>query len=398
LGKENESLLKKGTRRIWRSWKWGIIVAVVVGGIVFAIGLSVETQHKRTPLEGEEPITFFQIGDPGVTTGMNSYSVTITNNQPYTILELTLQFTGANLMPPEDYTSDTSYTLDSGGEQTWQVPIQEGAETAEFDLNGDDRLPLSATNINLYVTSPDGGNVWDSTGTDNDELITLTSTDVQNGGYGDYNVTVRHEGGMLPVDFTLSNRVTYGELVTSITTTEEIPTKESRTFGFILNVNTAQMTSLLLSVEAKINIGENFDVKITRSYKVDEWTVKEQYTPTPNEVKGGEPFGPVDTTGIVSIVAYTLAVVTGIIYWARFTFTSAVKPKFIGPSHCFLSLMSLILAIDHTLIALQKPWEWLSAGMIFSYLAITTLAFYTVFSFYDVEGKEHFGEKKWKTR
>ncbi len=166
-------------------------------------------------------------------------------------------------------------------------------------------------------------------------------------------------------------------------------------FSFLLDIGEDDLGTVQFYIKAKVNIGENFNIELWQIYRGD-WGIEENHLPTPNSVKGGEPYGPVDVTGIVSITAYVIAVVSGVVLWARLTFMDAVKPKFMQPIHCFASLMSLMLAVDHTLIALQKDWPWSSSGMIFSYLAIGTLVFYTVFSFYDVEGKEYFGDKKWR--
>lgn len=390
----SSDLIKQGSKRIWRAWKIGFIIALIAGVVFFAVGMNAEVQHKRTKLEGEEPISFFSISNPNLQTGFRTYTINITNNQPYTIMNLKMEFLGTGASSPAPASTSQTDTLSSGGEQTYTVQVAQGAESVVFDLDGDD-LPLSLTDLNLHVTSPDGAMSWDSMNPGNDENIRLTSLDINSGGYGAYTVRISHDSGLLDVGYTFSSSVEFGSVINMINHAVEMPEGSSQKFTFTLDITEAQMGSVEFKITAKINIGENFDVEIWRLYNAA-WAKESEHTPTPNSVKGGEPYGPVDTTGIVSIVAYCLAVVTGFLYWVRIRFGSGAKPKFIHPAHCFLSLMSFVLALDHTFIALQKDWPWTSPGMIFSYLSIGTMAFYTVFSFYDVEGKEVLGEQKWR--
>ena len=385
----------KGSKRVWRAWKWGFLVALVVMVVVFIFGMNVEVQHKRSGIEGEEPITFFEtVVSPAIATGMNSYSVSISNDQKYTITWVSMDFRGPNLQAPILDPETHSDTVGAGGEISYSFDIPKGTESVEFAMTGDS-LPGFA-DINLFIQNSNGNATWSSESTSNNEIIRLSSSDIESGGYGVYTITVRHESGVRAVSYTLDMSLTYGDLILSQTHSSAIPPEKTINMDYIINLDNAQMDALRFHITARIQLPDGMMMEIKRVYRSD-WSVESEQTQAPDELKDSEPWGPVDTTGTVSAVAYSIAVLSGIVLWARLRFTEMVKPRFIGPVHCFISLISLVLAVDHTAIALQKSWPWGSPGMLFSYLSIVTMLGFTVFSFYDVEGKEWLGKKKWRS-
>lgn len=361
---------------------------------VFIFGLNVEVQHKRSGIKGEEPIKFFETDvSPSIAVGMNSYTVSISNDRKYTITWVKMEFRGPNMQAPSHEPETHSDSIGAGGETSYSFDIPKGAESAEFELTGDS-LPGFA-DINLYVRGSNTSAEWSSESSSNDENIRLSSSDIESGGYGAYTISVRHEGGVRSVSYTLSISLSYADLVLSHTHSNAIPPEDTLNLDYIINLDAAQVDELGFYISARIRLPDGMTMEIRRVYS-SSWSVLEEVTPTPDELKDSEPWGPVDTTGTVSGVAYAIAVLSGIVLWARLRFTEMVKPRFIGPVHCFISLISLILAVDHTAIALQKSWPWGSPGMLFSYLSIVTMLGFTVFSFYDVEGKEWLGKRKWR--
>jgi hypothetical protein len=362
--------------------------------VVFIIGMNVEVQHKRSGIPGEEPIKFFRTEvSPAITAGMKSYTVSISNDQKYTIESVSAEFRGPNLVAPmrDPVTHDDS--VSAGGEISYSFDIPKGIESVEFELIGDS-LPGLA-DINLHVRSINGSAKWSSESTSNDEIISLTSSDIESGGYGAYSIIVTHESGMRSVSYTLSISPTFGDIVHSQTHSTAIPPEETIKLDYLLNLDEAQVDEMRFHVTARIKLPDSMIMEILKVYRSD-WSVEVELTQAPDELKDTEPWGPVDTTGTISAVAYSIAVLSGIVLWARLRFSEMVKPSFIGPVHCFISLISLILAVDHTAIALQKSWPWGSPGMLFAYLSIVTMLGFTIFSFYDVEGKKWLGKRKWR--
>jgi len=390
--------VKTGAKRIWKSWKWGFIIALVLMVLVFIIGLNAEIGHKRTGFEDDEPLKFFSVNNinPPITAGLQTYTVSVNNNQQYLINSVSMTFQGITQTVMDDVTQSYSESVSSGGETSYAFEVLPGAEFVQITLNGDDPTPLSMTNIDLFCDGTSNSTTWESTGTDNDESITLGTADIQNGGYGSYSVRVSHESGLLSVDYQLTIVVSFGQLRMSQSSSEVLKNGDGLDFNFNVFIAEDELASVTFEIKAAVEIPGESIFQLERDYDSN-WNVIREPDVIPAEAAGGEePWGPVDTTGLMSIIAYTAAVVTGFIYLGRLIMFEATKPKWIGPIHCFVSLVSLLMAIDHTFIALQKDWPWFSAGMIFSYLAIINLFGFTVFSFYDVEGVKHFGKKKWR--
>ncbi len=391
----DNDLLNKGLKRVWRSWNWSFMFAVVILVVVFVTAITIEVGNKGTEIESEEDVKYFDLYmSPNIAAGMRSYTATISNNQEYTILEMKLLFEGSNLQSPEDITQDyPGKSLDAGGENTYSVLIPEGADSVEFVLDGDELRNIA--NINLYVQNANGTHEWSSTDIGKDETIILTLEDLQASGYGSYTVAVKHEDGRWSVDYDLSISVSFSPLKLLESTTDRLEPKESRTFDFIVNLDQSQISEIKFIVTASAFVKGGTTIDMIVEYKYDGSAPKK--TCVIHQVdNGSEPWGPVDITGTASAISYTIAIFSGFVLWARLTFTEAVKPKFIGPAHCFISLVALVLAIDHALIALQKSWPWTSPGMVFSYAAITLLFIFTVFSFFDVEGQKVLGKRKWR--
>ena len=385
-------LFRNGARRVWQSWKWGFICAAVIFLIVYIIGLNIEVLHKRSGLESDEPVKFFSTEiSQEITTGMNTYTVTINNNQKYTITHVDMRFTPELQAPhePETY----SGAVERRSEEIFYIEITRGISRVDLTLEGEE-YPIDPTDINLYVQNPNGTTEWVSDSNDNIESITLTAPDFNDWGYGSYTVIVRHETGARAVPFDLTIRTTFNPLI-QYESCKVINPGEARTFDFVLYLDESQLDLLRFNISAKVELPDGMTMTIQKEYNAN-WQVVSQYTPTPADLKYTEPWGPVDITGTSSAAAYVIAIFSGVLLWARVRTVEAVKPKHMGPIHCFISLISLILAIDHILLALQKTWPWTSSGMMFSYAAISVLFVFTVFSFFDVEGQEWLGKVKWR--
>ena len=113
---------------------------------------------------------------------------------------------------------------------TFDVPIRPGAQSATFVLDGSGGL---LDDLDLLVSGPDGGS-WSSTGGGTDETIGLDVGDLQEGGFGDYLVTVDHPQGIRSASFTLDIEVEYGSGSMILYGPDDLQQDESHTFMFTL--------------------------------------------------------------------------------------------------------------------------------------------------------------------
>ncbi|MCK5414693.1 MAG: hypothetical protein KAJ35_04865 [Thermoplasmata archaeon] len=110
------------------------------------------------------------------------------------------------------------------------VTIPPGAQSATFALDGSGGL---LNDLDLFVSGPDGGS-WSSTGGGTAETIDLDAGALQEGGHGDYRVTVEHTQGVRPTSFTLDIGVEYGSGSMVLYGPEDLQQDDSYTFTFTL--------------------------------------------------------------------------------------------------------------------------------------------------------------------
>jgi hypothetical protein len=120
-------------------------------------------------------------------------------------------------------------TLAFRGSLSFSIPVNPGAQTATFDLDGSGGL---LDNLDIQVSGADGGS-WAASGGGVDESITLNAADLAEGGYGTYQVTVSHPAGVRRVTFALRVEVGYGLDVTMLTG-PDLQQGDSHAFSFTL--------------------------------------------------------------------------------------------------------------------------------------------------------------------
>ncbi len=387
--------LNKSLRRIWRTWKFGFLIAFIVYCAVFLWGYFYEVARQEEPEYGEEPLELFGVSiNTPLTSGVKIYTVNVTNNQVYIIKELIIEFRGTRLTKPDDFFETYENTVGVGGEVSYTNMVSEGAVGIDVILDGQEIFP-GLTDINLYLQNTNSTMTWVSASQGNHEEIHLTPDNVRNGGFGNYMATVRHEGGFRSVPFQLTFRITYSQIITSRTSVEPIAPGEGREFDFILNIDSTQLEDVICYVHAKVELSEdlNLDLEFEFDYA---WNLARESRPIPQEFSEEIPWGPVDMTGTSSAVLYTLTIIGGFGVFLRTRIKKVAMPKLVRKAHCFIALVTLMFEFAHISIALQKAWPWFSPGLIFAYAGVGMLAFFTIFSFFDVEFIRAYGRNRWR--
>ncbi|NOQ54231.1 MAG: hypothetical protein GQ558_06465 [Thermoplasmata archaeon] len=151
---------------------------------------------------------------------------------------------------------------------TFDVAINPGAERAIFVLDGSGGF---LDDLDLMVSGPDGGS-WSSTGAGFAETIYLEVGDLQEGGYGDYRVTVDHPQGIRSASFTLNIGIEYGSRSMIMYGPDDIQGGESHTFTFSLRGVLEGPTGVTVTisgtaVHAHID-GEHEETDFTREEEV----------------------------------------------------------------------------------------------------------------------------------
>jgi len=127
---------------------------------------------------------------------------------------------------------------------SFDVTIKPGAQSATFALDGSGGL---LDDLDLFVSGPDGGS-WSSTGGGTDETIGLDTGDLQEGGHGDYRVTVEHPQGVRPTSFTLDIGVEYGSGSMVLYGPDDLQQDDSYTFTFTLRGGTEGPSAVTVAV------------------------------------------------------------------------------------------------------------------------------------------------------
>jgi hypothetical protein len=127
---------------------------------------------------------------------------------------------------------------------SFDVPISPGALSATFALDGTGGF---LDDLDLSVSAPDGGS-WSATGASVDETIALDVGDLQEGGYGNYRVTVDHPQGVRSVSFTLDVEVEYGSGSMILFGPDDLQGGDSHTFVFALRGVTEGLTDVMLTL------------------------------------------------------------------------------------------------------------------------------------------------------
>ncbi len=387
-----------GLPRVWRKWKFAFVVAIIVYFAVFYWGFIFEVQREGEGFELEEPLELFSLAaDPSrITAGSDLYTINITNDQEYIIQELTIEFRNIEAKAPDDFFETYTGTVTAGSEISYTNQVQAGAASLDITLDGQE-LVAGLTDINLYLQKEGSASEWASTGSSNDESLSLTQRDIENAGYGNYDTTVRHESGIRDVDFELTLSITYTTPMLIKTSTRELEPGQSQEFQFTLNLDQSEISELECVITGRVELPDGQDLNIVVVLAAG-WDVVSFSTPIPEETADVIPWGPVDITGTSGVTLYALTIITGFVFYIRIRTKQDFSLKKTGWLHCFLSLMALMFVMAHMSTAMQKwyQWPWGEPGMIFAVAALILLTIFTVFSLFDVEFIKTLGRRKWR--
>jgi hypothetical protein len=385
----------KALRRIWRTWKYGFVIAIFVYAIVFWWGFNYEVHRQEEPEYSEEPLEIFDVSIyPPLSDGIKEYKVNVTNREKYTIKELIIEFRGTRLTKPDDFIETQNDRVGVGGEVRFINMVSQGAVGIDIILDGQE-VVAGRTNINLDLQSYNNSNTWSSSNQGNYEEIHLNQDDIHHGGFGEYAAIVKHDAGFRAVEFQLTFRITYSQIITSITVTDPIAPSEGIELSFLLNIESTQLEDVICYIHSRVELVENLILNLEFEYD-HTWILIRESRPIPQEHSEEIPWGPVDMTGTSSAVLYSITIIGGFAVFIRTRFTEIALPVFVRKAHCFIALITLMFELAHITIALQKAWPWLTPGLIFAYAGIGTLAIFVIFSFFDIEIIRAYGREKWR--
>jgi hypothetical protein len=387
--------LESALKRIWRTWKVGFVAAIIIYAFVFYLGYTYEVHREEEGETGERPVELFDVRlIPNLTPGARTYTVNVTNNQDYTIQEVSIEFTGEDIQGLIDLNEGYSDTIPVGGDIGYSNYVEFGATAIDIIL--DDNEPIQGlTNLNLYVQYENNPPGWESTGPTNHEEVHITQAQLETFANGNYIATVSHESGFRAVSYTLTYRVTYGPLKLHQTSNVPISPGAGQDFKFTFNLDQAQIEEMVCNVIGMVEMPDGLLLRVEMTFDSN-WNLVEESRPIPEEVSGIIPWGPVDMTGTSSAIMYLITVLAGIVFYLRARIKSVFMPQRIRRAHCFISLVTLMLVFAHMSVAMQKDWPWESPGMRFAQLATVGLLSFTIFGFFDVEIIKALGKSKWR--
>jgi len=380
---------------IWRKRKWSVIISLVVFVVVFVIALNVEIQHKREGGSDDE-IQFFRTELlTSSSEGHLYYQVTLTNDQTYTIREVKVEFSGPELLPPRNSEAVHEENVPVGGKMTFSHVVHPGAVSMDITLEEKEQMIVGLTNIDLGIAGPNGTSSWTSSDSGNQEAIHLTEGEMQAAGYGEYIITVTHESGIRDVDFQLAAAVVYGPVVTGRSWDQDLGPGNFLIMDFSFVVAEDQASRMVCTIEAVVMLENGWDKDIERKLDPSGNIIDEVIPQNDGDDAQAEPWGPVDLTGTFSVLFILAAIVMCFLYLSRSrSADNKGKNNILVGIYLFTLLLALVLALDHTFVALQKDWLWSSPGMLFSYMAVVLLFCFTVYSLFSIETIEEDEKRK----
>jgi hypothetical protein len=392
-----EMTYNKAFSRVLHKWKYAFIIAIIVYFSVFIWAFTFEVQREEEGLELEEPLELFSVtGSPRVTTGANVYTINITNDQDYTIEELTIEFRNVQTTKLEDFSATYEGNVNTGSSVSHTNRVEPGAVGLDIELI-DTEIVGGFIDIDLFLNKEGSSSSWESATAGTSEEIHLTQSQLEGAGFGNYIAEVRHSGGARDVDYELTYNIQYGEPVLVKGSSQALEPGDSNEFTFNFNFDQSDVSNLECVISGVVDFGEgltlNIEVILDASWNVISFT-----TPVPEDVVDDVPWGPVDLTGTSGVVLYTLTIITGLIFYLRIKLHEDFSLKTTGWVHCFLSLMATMVVGAHMSTALQKWWNWPwgSVGMMSAVSGFVLLIAFTIFSLFDVEFIKSMGRTKWR--
>jgi hypothetical protein len=387
--------LGKALTRIFSTWKWGFLIAVIIFFSVFYWAYNYEAHREEEREYGEDPIPLFDVQlQQNIAPGPNEYTVVVNNNQPYTITEVAIDFSGADMRELENFQEIYQDSVNVGSSVRYENTIYPGAVGLDLALD-DTEVVSGISDINLNLQHTNSSWSWSSTNAGNSETIHLTENELRGTGYGEFVAIVSHNAGLRAISYELIYRVNYGELDLSKSSKTPIEPGKSLSLDFVLNLKSSEISDLVCNVYAIVEYSEDAEFDIGMVYDSD-WNIIEETRPIPEQHSSAIPWGPVDITGTSSATLYSFTVIFGFAFYIRSRLKKVFMPKFIRRAHCFISLITLMFVLAHMSTAMQKDWPWESAGMRFAVIATILLLSFNVYSFYDIEIIKSLGIKKWR--
>lgn len=109
----------------------------------------------------------------------------------------------------------------------YEFDVDEGAYSVSVKSSGDEGI-LGRNDINLVLKSPHG-KIWKSENRGMEEEINLYLSDIEEGGYGTYEIDVEYAGGIGRINYIIEVLVKYGDIL-GIKDGEDLSPGESYTF------------------------------------------------------------------------------------------------------------------------------------------------------------------------
>jgi hypothetical protein len=239
------------------------------------------------------------------------------------------------------------------------VTIQPGAQLATFDLDGSGGL---LDDLDLRVSGPQGGS-WSSAGSGVDETISLDADDLQDGGYGDYLVTVDHPQGIRPTSFTLDIGVEYGTGSMVQYGPDDLQQDDSYTFTFTLRGGTKGPCDVAVAVSGMAVHMHHDGERYEEVYTMDEVV--------PIEVGDEFVYGPRDdgddpgSEGVLLDVGQALGFTSAVLLVGSLA-TSGNLPRLPkrGKVHCYLSYGLTGVFFIHWMTLWVGPYGSIMGGIV----------------------------------
>jgi hypothetical protein len=175
--------------------------------------------------------------------------VNVTNEGEGTATNLTAIISGAELLAQPDETGELNGRVARGGRSTEQIEVFHGAG---LDLQLSATSVTLAGSLALSVSSPNG-KTWDGQGSGTSQSLSLTASDLVEGGEGTYNATISHTGGLRAISY----RLAYTLLHLPPAAAQRWPSLsrgEAHEFSWLVNsTNSSQPPAATVQVDATVS-------------------------------------------------------------------------------------------------------------------------------------------------
>jgi len=396
-----------------KEWTWpkilgGAVVVYVLLTTVSVLADGPPEEHLAAHggvEEGPDPLNIEVLTDDSPEPGdIVNYTLVLSVKPDVTVSLLTIDLKGVDPLQDPPFRQEVSDTVTFRETHTHPFPVSEGASEVLVVLDGDNGDPFVGNDLDMTLRSPNGQS-WESSGGGPDEQVRLRESQIQKGGYGDYEVDVMHFFGAPVISYSLTMDVLYGSTPTQIKLTN-ISSNQTHefTWNFEYSFEVAETFALEIHADVEEEHDEGYSEDGESGEEAGHTSILYLADITGRVTREGgeagfriEAFTAGRILGILTLIMFTSAFLTGYFPPLRRRLNQYVEVESLQQIHFLLAGGTIIVGASHVTTVLATTFhDWFSIGILFGIGAALMVLVQATTGFFRLKLKKYLGERKWK--